>query len=390
MRAKRVFFIVLDGMGMGEAPDAALFGDAGAFTLQSVYRSDALRIPYLTRLGLGNLPNLSFLGHTDTPTASIARLQEASQGKDTTIGHWELAGHISHAPLPTFPNGFPTEFLQRFSQAVGREILCNRPYSGTDVIRDYGEEHLRTGALIVYTSADSVFQVAAHTDVVPLEELYDICRTARKMLTGELAVGRVIARPFCGNTPDFKRTADRRDFSLAPPVRMMTDAIRDAGLDSISVGKISDIFAGHGITQAVSTHSNEEGMAETLRLARTDFCGLCFVNLVEFDSLWGHRRDPRGYAEGLSRFDAWLGEFLPCLREDDVLIITADHGCDPAYLKTTDHTREYVPFLLYSPSLCPQDLGTRRTFADAGATVAALLCVDFVCDGSALPLKNLS
>lgn len=389
MRAKRVFLIVLDGMGMGEAPDAAHFGDTGAFTLRSAYESGVLSIPHLTKLGLGNLPGLSFLGWSDAPMASVARLREASQGKDTTIGHWELAGHISHAPLPTFPNGFPPHILRRFSQAVGREVLCNRPYSGTDVIRDFGEEHLRTGSLIVYTSADSVFQVAAHTDVVPLEELYQICRTARELLTGEFAVGRVIARPFVGNAPDFKRTADRRDFSLEPPVRMMTDAILETGLEAISVGKISDIFAGRGITQAFPTHSNEEGMAETLRLAKNDFRGLCFVNLVEFDSLWGHRRNPIGYAEGLSHFDAWLGDFLPCLREDDVLILTADHGCDPAYTKTTDHTREYVPFLLYSTALAPVDLGTRPTFADVGATVTALLGVDFVCDGSPLPLKNL-
>jgi phosphopentomutase len=291
-------------------------------------------------------------------------------------------------PLPTFPHGFPKEFLDRFSRAVGRGVLCNRPYSGTAVIRDYGEEHLRTGDLIVYTSADSVFQIAAHGDLVPPEELYRICRIAREMLTGELGVGRVIARPFIGAAPDFQRTADRRDFSLLPPPDLLPDAVKAAGLASISVGKIRDVFADRGFTASVATHSNEEGMAETLALAGSDFCGLCFVNLVDFDMLWGHRRDPLGYAEGLSRFDAWLSDLLPLLRREDVLMITADHGCDPAFLATTDHTREFVPLVIYGKGLVPLSPGTRRTFADVGATVARLLGVPFDGDGTPIPLQT--
>ncbi len=387
-KKNRVFLIVLDSVGAGAAPDAADFGDTGAFTLRSAFKSGALNIPNLVQMGIGNIEGLSFLGTTPTPTASVARLQEASRGKDTTIGHWELAGHISHRPLPTFPNGFPEELLARFSQAVGRGVLCNRPYSGTAVIQDYGEEHLRTGKLIVYTSADSVFQIAAHTDLVPTEELYAICRTAREMLTGELGVGRVIARPFTGTFPNLRRTAERRDFSLVPPVPMLPDAVTEAGLTCLSVGKISDIFTGRGITQSYPTHSNEEGMARVLRLADTDFRGLCFVNLVDFDMLWGHRRDPVAYAEGLSRFDAWLSQLLSRLNKEDVLMITADHGCDPSFTKTTDHTREYVPLLVYGSTLSPQSFGTRHTFADVAATVAKLLGFSFPCDGIALPLAS--
>lgn len=383
---RRIFLLVLDSVGIGAAPDAAAFGDVGACTLKSAYDTGRLQIPCLTAMGLGNIEGLSFLGTVPHPTASVARLREASMGKDTTIGHWELAGHISHRPLPTFPNGFPPSLLQELSRQTGYEWLCNRPYSGTAVIRDYGEEHLRTAKPIVYTSADSVFQIAAHTDILSLSELYDLCLTARRMLTGALGVGRVIARPFSGKAPDFYRTADRRDFSLEPPVPMLPDAVLQAGLSSFAVGKIADIFAERGFSKVFRTHSNEEGMAQTLALAKQNFCGLCFVNLVDFDMLWGHRRDAVGYAEGLSRFDAWLGEFSACLQDGDACIITADHGCDPGFLATTDHTREYVPFLLYGKHCRPQAFGTRDTFADVAATVAALLHVDLPCDGTALPI----
>ena len=387
-QTNRVFLIVLDSLGAGAAPDAADFGDEGTHTLQSLHQTGRLKIPNLCQMGIGNIDGLSFLGRTDTPTAAVARLVELSRGKDTTIGHWELAGLVSDAPLPTFPKGFPQEFLNRFSAAVGRGILCNAPYSGTAVIRDFGEEHLRTGALIVYTSADSVFQVAAHTDVVSLDELYAICEKAREMLTDRLGVGRVIARPFTGTAPDFVRTADRRDFSLTPPIALLPDAIKEKGLDSIAVGKIHDIFAGRGFTRAFRTHSNEEGITITATLAREDFRGLCFVNLVDFDTLWGHRRDAIGYAEGLSAFDAWLGDFLPLLKEGDVLMITADHGCDPSFRKTTDHTREYVPLLIHGKQLTPDNLGTRRSFSTVAATVTSLFGICFPCDGESLPLQD--
>lgn len=388
MRSRRVFLIVLDSLGIGNAPDAEVFGDTGAFTLRSLYETGRLKIPHLLSMGLGRIEGVEFLGATEEPIASVGRLREASRGKDTTIGHWELAGHISHAPLPTFPEGFPTEFLEEFSRRVGRGVLCNKPYSGTAVISDYGEEHLRTGKLIVYTSADSVFQIAAHTDVVPLDELYSICETAREMLRGELGVGRVIARPFAGKIPDFVRTADRRDFSLLPPDGLLPEAVANAGLDSISVGKIVDIFANKTFTQVIRTHSNEEGMEQTERLAQTDFEGLCFVNLVDFDMLWGHRRDAIGYAEGLSCFDAWLGGFVAKMREDDVLMITADHGCDPSFEKTTDHTRECVPLILFGKMLESIDFGTAESFCCVGATVAQLLGVPFAADGEPLPLKS--
>ena len=382
MMAKRVFLIVLDSLGAGAASDARLFGDEGASTLGSLHKTGKLSIPTLLGLGLGEVEGLSYLGKNPNHTAAVARLSERSAGKDTTIGHWELAGHISTKPLPTFPDGFPTEFLEKFSRAVGRGVLCNRPYSGTDVIRDFGEEHLRTGDLIVYTSADSVFQIAAHTEVVPLEELYEICETARRMLTGDLGVGRVIARPFEGEAPNFVRTGDRRDFSLEPPTILLPQAVAEAGMDSIAVGKITDIFAGVGITRTLRTHSNEEGMTTTATLACEDFFGLCFVNLVDFDSKWGHRRDAVGYAEALSRFDEWLHSFLPLLGKDDLLMITADHGCDPAFARSTDHTREYVPLLIYGEGVSPCNFGTRETFADVGATVAQVLGAELICDGA--------
>ena len=381
---RRVFLIVLDSFGIGDAFDAKDFGDEGAHTLGSLYKSGRLSIPTLLGMGLGNIDGLDFLGKTDTPSASVARVREASMGKDTTIGHWEIAGHISPSPLPTFPQGFPKSILNELSKRTGRGILCNRPYSGTKVIEDFGSEHMLTGDLIVYTSADSVFQIAAHTDIVPLDELYSICETAREMLVGDMAVGRVIARPFDGKAPDFRRTADRRDYSLNPPSGLLPEALQRAGLTTISVGKIIDIFAEQGFDRAIRTHSNEEGMKATSDIARKNFSGLCFVNLVDFDMLWGHRRDVFGYAEGLCVFDRWLGGFISQLSEDDALIICADHGCDPAFVTTTDHTREDVPCLIYSKSLPPINYGVRHSLADIGATAAHLLGVDLCGDGRAM------
>ena len=345
--AKRIFLIVLDSCGVGAAPDSEQFGDIGVNTLRSCAASPKFSIPHLIEAGLGNLDGIDYLPKTDHPTAALARLQEASMGKDTTIGHWEIAGIVSPNPLPTYPQGFPQEVLEEFEKQTGRGVLCNKPYSGTDVIRDYGEEQKKTGKWIVYTSADSVFQVAANENWIPLEELYDACRKARAILRGKHGVGRVIARPYVGETPsDFRRTANRHDFSLEPPKQTMLDAIKAAGLDTLAVGKIYDIFAGQGTTEHVFNKSNADGMAHTDDYAARDFHGLCFVNLVDFDMQYGHRRDVDGYANALTEFDTWLGQFLPKLGEDDLVMITADHGCDPAYTATTDHTREYVPLVV--------------------------------------------
>lgn len=372
---KRVFLIVLDSLGIGAAPDAARFGDVGAHTLKRISTSAHFAIPTLKKLGLGAIDGLTFL-HAPDSMAVTARMQEASMGKDTTIGHWEIAGVISPSPLPTYPDGFPADVLDAFSKAVGRGVLCNRPYSGTKVIADYGDEHLKTGDLIVYTSADSVFQIAAHEEIVPVETLYDYCRIARKILVGKHGVGRVIARPFTGSHGNFTRTANRRDFSLTPPAPTMLDAIKAADKDVIAVGKIADIFAGAGITETHLTHSNTEGMAITRTMQSRDFEGLCFVNLVDFDMLYGHRQDIDGYAAALSAFDAWLPSFLENMQTDDLLIITADHGCDPGD-DSTDHTREYTPCLLYKHGITPKTHGTRPTFADIAATVCAYLTVPF-------------
>ena len=361
---KRVFLIVLDSFGIGEAPDAADFGDAGANTLASVQRTGRLNIPNLIKMGLGNIDGVECLEKAASPIASYGRVRELSRGKDTTTGHWEIAGIVSESPMPTYPDGFPEDIISAFEAASGRGVLCNLPYSGTDVIRDYGEEHLRTGKLIVYTSADSVFQIAAHESVLSVDELYEICRKTRALLVGEHGVGRVIARPFTGEAGSFTRTANRRDFSLLPPKPTVLDKIKDAGLDVIGVGKIGDIFAMAGITETYPTHGNAEGMKVTEDIAKRDFSGLCFTNLVDFDMTYGHRQDAAGYAEALNEFDSWLGEFLPALREDDVLIITADHGCDPSD-SSTDHTREYIPFIIYDGK-SSKDLGTLTGFANVG------------------------
>ena len=384
---KRVFIIVLDSLGIGAEPDAADFGDVGANTLRSVSAGKGFAIPHLLEAGMGNLDGVDYLPRTDKPTAALARLRERSRGKDTTIGHWELAGVVSPTPLPTYPNGFPAEVLDAFTQATGRGVLCNKPYSGTEVIKDYGEEHLKTGKLIVYTSADSVFQIAAHESLVPPEQLYEYCRAARKILQGEHGVGRVIARPFEGEWP-FRRTTNRHDFSLIPP-RTMLNAISEQGQAAIGVGKINDIFAGSGITESIPTRGNTDGLQKTLALADRDFRGLCFVNLVDFDMLYGHRQDPDGYAAALAEFDRWLPDFLAKLGPEDAVFITADHGCDPSD-QSTDHTREYVPLLALGQGIRPVNLGTRSTFADLAATVCELLGVAFETPGESFAAAILA
>ena len=371
---KRVFLIVLDSFGVGAMPDAEAFGDAGTNTLAAVVKSAFFSrtpcLPTLAKLGLFQIDGVR-VGPEEAGGAigAYARMKEASMGKDTTIGHWEIAGVRSRQPLPVYPDGFPEEVLKPFMERTGRGILCNAPYSGTAVIEDYGEEHMRTGKLIVYTSADSVFQIAAHEDTVPLEELYADCRIAREILTGPHGVGRVIARPFKGQKGSFVRTAGRHDFSLKPPGVTMLRQLKEAGRDVIAVGKIYDIFAGDGITEHVYTGGNEEGMARLSQYLKKDFEGLCFVNLVDFDMLYGHRRDVEGYAKALYAFDEWLPGFLKEMKQEDLLMITADHGCDPSYAATTDHTREYTPFLMYGNGVKAGSLGTRSSFADIGASV---------------------
>ena len=379
---KRIFWIVADSFGIGNAPDAAKFSDEGANTLRACQQSGKLRLPVMRTMGLFNIDGVTGELPVERPTASFCKLCEASAGKDTTVGHWELCGLTSASPLPTYPNGFPTDILDKLKTALGRDILCNKPYSGTAVINDYGEEHLKTGALIVYTSADSVLQIAAHEELVPLEELYRCCEAARDIMQGEHAVGRVIARPFIGNTKDgFTRTANRHDYSLVPPKDTLLDYLKAAGKDVIAIGKIYDIFAGKGITRSVRTENNADGINKTMSLLNENFEGLCFVNLVDFDMVYGHRRDIAGYTDALNNLDTALFDLLGAMRVDDVLILTADHGCDPSY-KGTDHTRECVPLLVYSHTLRRGvNLGTRDSFADVGATVADLLGIEAPIDG---------
>ena len=374
--SKRVFLIVLDSCGIGEMPDAYKFGDRDCNTLKRISGSNFFSCKNTGEMGLGNIDGCDFLEKSKTPMASVARIAEMSNGKDTTIGHWEIAGVVSEKPLPTYPDGFPEEILKKFSKETGRGVLCNKPYSGTEVIKDYGKEHIETGDLIVYTSADSVFQIAAHEEIVPLEELYKYCRNARSILCGEHAVGRVIARPFVTENGKFVRTANRHDFSLEPPGETMLDAIKNSGMDVYAIGKIFDIFAGKGITEHIFTHSNTEGMQKALEATNKDFNGLCFVNLVDFDMLYGHRQDVDGYARAFSEFDKWLEIFTKSLRKEDILIITADHGCDPGD-ESTDHSREYVPLIIYGNNIKPVNLGTLSTYADISATVTDYLNVDF-------------
>ncbi|MHB8131174.1 MAG: phosphopentomutase [Mobilitalea sp.] len=364
--------VVLDSVGIGDLPDADVYGDVGSHTLYSASTSNQFHMPNMKKLGLFHIDGVKEkypeLGENTPFEGTVARMAEKSSGKDTTTGHWEIAGVISEKPFPTYPNGFPEEILMPFEEKTGRKVICNLPYSGTDVIRDFGKEHVETGALIVYTSADSVFQIAAHEEVVPLEELYGYCEIARVLLTGEHGVGRVIARPFIGTDPDFKRTSNRHDFSLVPPITMM-DQMKESGLDVLAVGKIYDIFAGKGTTDTVRTHDNAEGIEKLIERTAKDFKGLCFVNLVDFDMLYGHRNDVDGYAKALSYFDEQLPRILEGLREEDILIITADHGCDPA-TPSTDHSREYIPLVVYGEKVKRGvNIGTRDTFADIAATI---------------------
>ncbi len=365
---KRVFLVVLDSFGIGELPDAARFGDVGSNTLAAVCTSDRLNIPFMQSMGLFNIEGAVGCTPAESPSATVARIGEKSDGKDSVVGHWELSGIISDKPLPTYPDGFPDEVIAGFEKLTGRGTLCNKPYSGTKVIADYGLEHIETGKLIVYTSADSVFQIAAHEKVVPIETQYKYCEAARKMLTGRHGVGRVIARPFDGEYPDFFRTANRHDFSLEPPGMTMLDYLSDAGYDTVSIGKIYDIFAGRGISHAIKTKSNAEGIHETINALDLDFNGLCFTNLVDFDMKYGHRNDIDGYAEALSEFDAGLQTIVGKMNPDDLLMITADHGCDPSTV-STDHSREYIPLLIYGDKIKKTNLGTLDCFADVGKTV---------------------
>ncbi len=371
--SKRVFLFVIDSFGMGELPDAAEFGDKGANTLKSVATSDKLDVPVLSSLGLFNIDGAVGRPSVANPTGSFARLSEKSLGKDTTIGHWEIAGVISNRALPTYPNGFPKDIVEAFEQAVGRKTVCNATYSGTDVIRDFGEHHVKTGDLILYTSADSVFQIAAHEQVVPIKELYEICETARKLLTESKthAVGRVIARPFVGNDKtDFKRTTNRHDYSIDPPSETMLDILMKNGLETIGVGKIFDIFNGQGVSKKLLSKGNDNGMEISCDIAKQSFEGLAFINLVDFDMVFGHRRNIDGYANCLTEFDVKLKEFMQHIGPQDIVMITADHGCDPGYTKTTDHTREYVPLLVFGHDIKSGiNLGTRESFADISATI---------------------
>lgn len=383
---KRVFLIVLDSVGIGEMPDAADYQDTGSNTIRACAASDKFSMPNMRKLGFFNIDGVDIGEKEKVPDGAFARMTEVSKGKDTTIGHWEIAGIISPKPLPTFPNGFPQNVLDEFEKRTGRGILCNKPYSGTEVIQDYGREHMETGKLIVYTSADSVFQIAAHEDIVPIETLYRYCEQAREMLTGEVGVGRVIARPFTGEPGNFARTSRRHDYSLEPPKTTMLDALLAAGYEVLSVGKINDIFAGRGITDFVRTVNNEDGINKTIEYMERDFKGLCFTNLVDYDMLYGHRNDVDGYAQALTYFDQRLPELLAKLREDDILMITADHGCDPS-TPSTDHSREYTPLVLYGKNIpAGKNYGTRESFADIAATVLQYFGLKIVCAGEPLAL----
>ena len=386
---KRVFLIVMDSVGVGELPDAAEFGDEGSNTVKAAATSGLLDMPNMKKLGFFNIKGIDDMYEDipEKPMYAVSRLAERSKGKDTTTGHWEIAGLTSEKPMPTFPDGFPQSFIDEFSKRTGRGMLCNKPYSGTAVIKDYGKEHEKTGDLIVYTSADSVFQIAAHEKTVPVEQLYEYCRIARELLQGDMGVGRVIARPFEGEWP-YTRTSRRHDFSLVPPRDTMLDVLNRNGFDVLSVGKIIDIFAEKGITEYVRTVNNEDGINKTLEYMDRDVNGLIFTNLVDFDMQYGHRNDPEGYAKALSYFDMRLPEILEKLKDDDILMITADHGCDPV-TPSTDHSREYIPLVMYGKKLKHGiNLGTRDSFADIGATILDYFGLDITIDGKSF-LKEI-
>ncbi len=370
-KVKRAILVVLDGVGAGPNPDADDYGDDGASSLEHCALAiGGLALPNLGSIGLGNITPILGTPPTDDARGSYGRMAEAGTGKDSTTGHWEMTGVVLHKPLPTYPNGFPADLVAHFEQAIGRKVIGNKAASGTEIIKELGEEHMRTGRPILYTSADSVFQIAAHQEVIPLEELYHMCHIARDMLTGEHAVGRVIARPFIGTPGNFKRTEHRRDFSLAPLGITLLDVLKDNGKEVIGIGKIEDLFAGRGLTQRDHTETNKDGMAATLRWLERDFTGLLFVNLVEFDMLWGHRRDSQGYAQALQHVDSWFAQVQQAMQPADAIFFTADHGVDPTY-RGSDHTREQVPLLAYGqPVRRGINLGMRPTFADLGQTLA--------------------
>lgn len=387
---KRVFLIVLDSFGIGEMPDAAKYGDEGSNTISAVSKVDGFNMKNMRSYGLFNIDGVKCYKKSINPKGAFARMTEVSKGKDTTIGHWEIAGIQSEQPLPTFPNGFPEEVINKFEELTGRKVICNKPYSGTQVLLDYGKEHVETGALIVYTSADSVFQIAAHEEVVPVEELYNYCEIAREMLVGEVGVGRVIARPFVGEYPNYTRTSNRHDYSLVPPKTTMLDQLKDNNYSVIAVGKINDIFAGKGITEFVRTKNNDDGMEKTIEFAKKEFEGLCFVNLVDFDMLYGHRNDVVGYANALTKFDEQVTDVISNLNEEDILIITADHGCDPT-TPSTDHSREYTPMVMIGKKVkSGTNLKTRESFADIAATILEYFGVEQEVSGESFLEKVLS
>ncbi len=371
----RIFIVVLDSLGIGHAEDAESFGDKGANTLKSVMSANP-KLPNLAKLGLFNIKRAELEEFSvPHPDGFFGYAEELSNGKDTTVGHWEIAGVISSHALPTYPDGFPKEIIDRFCQENGTEILCNKPYSGTEVIKDFGEEHIKTGKPIIYTSADSVFQIAAHEEVIPLEKLYTMCESAREILSGEHGVGRVIARPFLGEIGSFYRTGNRHDYSLEPTGITLLDKMKAAGLEVISVGKISDIFAGRGITESHPTKGNAQGEELLVSILEKEFRGLCFVNLVDFDSVYGHRNDINGYAKDLEEFDGVLGEFIGKMKGNDLLIITADHGCDPA-TESTDHSRENIPIIAYSKSTKGADLGSFKGFTCIAKTICDIFEIE--------------
>lgn len=385
---KRVFLIVLDSVGIGEMPDAANYGDEGSHTVYAASHCDEFFMPNMQKLGFFNLdgmkvdPKHEWAKPVEQMQGAVCRLSERSKGKDTTTGHWEIAGMISREPMPTFPNGFPKDLIDAFAERTGRAVLCNRPYSGTEVIKDYGKEHMETGALIVYTSADSVFQIAAHENVVPVEQLYAYCEIARELCQGPYGVGRVIARPFEGEWP-FVRTSRRHDYSLEPPRDTMLDLIKAAGLDVLAVGKINDIFAGKGITEMVRTQDNADGIDKTQEYMKRDFHGICFTNLVDFDMKYGHRNDVDGYGKALAYFDSRLPEILAELGEDDMLMITADHGCDPS-TASTNHSREYIPWVITGAQIRNGNLGTKDGFGHIAATILDALGVKGKIEGESV------
>jgi len=385
MQIERVILIVLDSLGVGELPDASLYGDEGSNTLGNLAKAvGGLKLPHLGSLGLGCITEVAGVPCPQKPLAAYGKMAERSKGKDTTTGHWELTGVVLEQAFPVFPNGFPPELIAAFEKAIGRPVLGNVKASGTEIIQELGPEHEKTGFPIVYTSADSVWQIAAHEKVVPLETLYAWCETARRLLTGAYAVGRVIARPFVGEKGAYVRTANRKDYSLEPPQPTLLDHLAAAGHEVLGIGKISDIFAGRGVTKKIKTGNNDEGMQALVAAMDTFLRGLIFVNLVDFDMVYGHRRNAEGYARALEQVDRQLPQVLAKMKQKDLLFIVADHGCDPTTSHHTDHTREYVPLLVYGAGVKPVNLGVRETFADVGQTIAELFGVKPLAAGTSL------